>query len=143
MKSLLLCLLPCISAFGVETSRVFVSTPVSNFPKRFVSDCMSTSPFVLTADSTVNDAMTSFLNYRLSSAPVIEKGGRVVGIVSSFDFLQKEAFEGALLPLSGTEEDVGRYKAAAKKIVAQKVEDVMTPNPVTVSLDTSMRDAAV
>lgn len=63
-------------------------------------------------------------------------------MVTSFDFLQKEAFNGALLAMEGTAANVAKYVEAAKKICGQQVMDVMTKNPITISPDTPMRDAA-
>ena len=139
---LLFLLLSATSHAFSSNQRVFVSTPVSHFPKRFVADCLTRTPYVLTPSNSVNEAMTIFLNQRITSAPVVDEARHVVGIVSSFDFLQKEAFEGALMAVTAGPQ-VGRYAAAARKIAAQSVQDVMTPNPVTVSMDTSMRQAAV
>ena len=139
----ILSFLPAISAFGMEPQRVFVSTPVSGFPKKTVRDCATQFPVALALETSVDEAMSKLLSSGLSSAPVVDASRRVVGIVSSFDFLQKEAFEGALLPVSGSREDVGFYAAAAQKIVAQSVEDVMTPNPVTIMPTASMREAAL
>lgn len=130
-------------AFATQGKRVFVSTPASNFPKRSVSDCMTPAHHVLTADMSVDESMAMLLHCGLSGAPVVNSKHHVIGIVTSFDFLQKEAFEGALLPMEGTAANVERYVDAARKICGQKVEDVMTPNPVTVSPNTSMRVAAL
>jgi CBS domain-containing protein len=129
------------SAFGVQTSRVFVSTPVSNFPKKLVADCMSSAQ-PLTPDMSVDETMAMLLHSGLSGAPVVNDDHQVIGIVTSFDFLQKEAFEGALLAIEGSAANIEMYVDAAKKICGQKVEDVMTCNPITVTPETPMRDAA-
>ena len=68
---------------------------------------------------------------------------RLVGMVSSFDFLQKEAFEGAVLPVQGSIENVEKYVEAARKIGGQKVEDIMTSeNLMCVNPNSPMREAA-
>jgi CBS domain-containing protein len=130
------------AAFGVQSSRVFVSTPVSKYPKRQVSDCMSPALPFLTPNMSVEEAMAMLLQSGLSGAPVVNEENQVIGIVTSFDFLQKEAFEGALLAIEGSAADVEMYVAAAEKICGQKVQDVMTGNPITVIPDTPMREAA-
>jgi CBS domain-containing protein len=123
---------------------VFVSTPVSTLPKRSVVECMSPiqRKHILTPDMSVADTMAMLLQNGLTGAPVVNHEQHVVGIVTSFDFLQKEAFEGALLPMEGSAENVEKYVEAAKKICGQSVADVMTPSPQTVSPQTSMREAA-
>ena len=129
------------TSFSVNQNRVFVSTPVSQYPKRLVADCMTSPAHVLYPDNTVDEAIAALLSYGVSGAPVVQDG-KIVGMVSSFDFLQKEAFEGALLPIEGSNEMVEIYVEAAKKICGQRVADIMSPNPVTVAPETSMRAAA-
>jgi len=131
-----------VSAFAAQSSRVFVSTPVSTYPKRNVGQCMSPAYPVLTPDMSVDDAMVMFFNNNLSGAPVVNESAEVLGIVTTFDFLEKEAFEGALIPMEGSRAKVEEYVEAAKKICGQRVEDVMTPNPTTISPNALMREAA-
>ena len=138
----LLCTIPISSfGFGVENSRVFVSTPVSQFPKRSVEDCMSPVPILLTPNQAVDEAMGYLLDQGETGGVVVSEG-KVVGIVTSFDFLQKEAFEGSLLPMEGSAANVEKYVEAAKKICGQTVADIMTPNPMTITAKSSMREAA-
>jgi CBS domain-containing protein len=131
-----------VVSFGSQSNRVFVSTPVSNLPKRSVADCMTTLPKVLYPNTSVDDTIAMLLNNGLLGAPVVNENMEIMGIVCSSDFLQKEAFEGALLPMEGTSEMVQQYVDAAKKICGQKVEDVMTSNPITVLPNMPMRQAA-
>lgn len=135
---------PVAAAFGAQSNRVFVSTPVSNYPKRSVAECMSTIPkdHILTPDMSVEETMAILLRHGLASCPVVNKDHQLIGIVTSFDFLQQEAFEGSLLPVGGTAADVEMYVEAAKKICGQCVADVMTSNPYTISPETPMRVAA-
>ena len=94
-------------AFGVGNSRVFVSTPVSDHPKRTVQDCMSPAIPVLRTGMSVDETMNMLLENGLEGATVVDdNSGAVVGIVSSYDLIQREAFEGALLPMDGTAENV-------------------------------------
>lgn len=130
------------SAAAFTADRVFVSTPARNLPKKTVQDCMSPAQHVLKADMTVDQTMNMLLENGLSGAPVVNEKNQVVGIVSSYDLIQREAFAGALLPMDGSVENVERYVSCAQKICGQKVEDVMTINPTTVSSETSMQVAA-
>jgi CBS domain-containing protein len=70
--------------------------------------------------------MSLFLQRDVSGAPVVNDSNQVIGVVSTFDFLPKEAFEGALLPMEGPLQNVVHYVEAARKICAQRVADVMT-----------------
>jgi len=138
-----LLLAPGSAAFGLGgNNRVFVSTPASTHPKRAVEECMSPANHVLQTGMSVDETMNMLLNNGLSGAPVVNDANEVVGIVTSYDLIQREAFEGALLPMDGNAENVNRYVECAKKICGQKVEDVMTPNPTTVTSGTPMRLAA-
>jgi len=143
MKSLVVfCLLVSQAfAFSFESPRIFVATPVSENPKKAVLDFMTASPLVLTRDTAVDDAMSSMLSHKTMTAPVLDEDRHVVGVVSSMDFLHKEAFEGALLPM--TKEDAEMYANAAKKIVCRTVADVMTTNPATIHPEATMREAAL
>ena len=96
----------------------------------------------LTPDMSIDETLQLFLQNDLSAAPVVDREKKLVGIVSSFDFLQKEAFEGSLLAVGGSQEMVEKYVEAAKKICGQRVEDVMSKNPSTAFVDTPMRTAA-
>ena len=133
--------LSTVSAFGLETNRVFVSTPVSKYPKRLVEDYMTRDPYCLSPDLSVDEAMSALLSKGISGAPVVENN-KLVGVVSSFDFLRKEAFEGAILPVEGSSNQVEKYVETAQKICGRNVEEVMTHNCITVSPKTSMQKAA-
>jgi CBS domain-containing protein len=88
------------SSSGAATNkRVFVSTPVSKYPKRLVKDCMTPASLILTLSPSqaVDESMGLLLSRGLSGAPVVDKDQRLVGMVSSFDFVQQEAFGGSLL----------------------------------------------
>lgn len=95
-------------------------------------------------DQPVDEAIKLLMSWEVTGAPVVDDntGTTLVGVVSAWDFLQKEAFEGAVVPMGGSEEDVARYAHVATKICGQKVSDIMTENPRTVSPNTPMRIAA-
>jgi CBS domain-containing protein len=127
---LIACALGQSHGFSTESARrVFVSTPVSKFPRRLVGDCMTGLDDVtaIAPMTSTDEAMATLLVSGLSGAPVVDRHKKLVGVVSSFDFLQKEAFEGALLPMEGSRANVARYVQAAQKICGQVVADIMTP----------------
>lgn len=128
--------------------RVFVSTPASKFPKKLVKDCMVTPvPYVVTPSTSIDEAMSLFLRHGITGAPVVQYDDdndnenhfpTLVGMVSTFDFLPREAFEGSLLPMDMTDrqETVKAYVQAAQRICGQTVQDVMTPISSSSSLST-------
>lgn len=138
----LLLLSSSTDAFGASSqSRVFVGTPTQANP-RLVKDCMSPAPiFTLKTTDTVNEAIHDLLQLNLNGAPVVDKEGNLVGVITAFDFLQKEN-GGAVLPMQGSKEEMGRILNVARKIVATTVGDLMSPNPITIHPSASMREAA-
>ena len=110
---------PISKAFsGVGHNRVFVGTPVHQ-NRRCVKDCMTpiSQLCTLTESATVDEAVHMLLELGVSGAPVInERTGELVGVVSTFDFLQQEAGDGALLPIEGSMEDIKAYLTQATKV---------------------------
>eukprot|EP01083_Nonionella_stella_P058024 152070_1 len=100
MKSIICCILGYLcysSAFSVgpNRQRVFVGAPVHK-NRRTVKDCMTpiSQLCTLTESATVDEAVHLLLDLGVSGAPVIdEHTGELLGIVSTFDFLQQEAGE--------------------------------------------------
>lgn len=129
------------NAFSVN--RVFVSTPAQT-QQCLVQDCMTLHPICLKTTDSVDDAIHKLLTLGFNGAPVVDPiSSNLVGVVSAFDFLQKEE-GGTLLPLvqDGNPQDLKHTADAARRICAKTVEDLMTPNPVTISPITTMREAA-
>jgi len=105
---------------------------------------MTPNPKTLSPDVSVDEAILTLMSWGVTGAPIVDErtGRKLLGVVSSYDFLQKEAFEGALLPMEGSEEHVRQYVNAARRICGQSVGDIMTTNPRTVSPSDTMRIAA-
>jgi CBS domain-containing protein len=130
-------------------NRVFVSTPAKT-SIRIVSDCMNSDPFMLSPKTPVDEAIASLLAAGVSGAPVVERlkiadavDGRkdkfelrLVGFVSSFDFLPREEV-GSLVPVGDLEDS-----ETARRILGQRVKDIMTRDPVTVGTNDLMKTAA-
>ena len=106
---------------------------------------MSQVPVTLEPTQSVQEAMAILYANTITGAPVVDKDLQVVGVVSNYDFLWEEAFEGSLLPLEAedTAEHLRAYATAARKICAHTVQEVMSGNAVvTVTPQTTMRHAA-
>lgn len=104
---------------------------------------MSKVPVTLRADQSVQDAMALLYANGITGAPVINESLQVVGVVSNFDFLWEEAFEGSLLPIDGDAQHVAAYAKAARKICAKTVQEAMSDNDLyTVTPTTTMKHAA-
>mmetsp|Transcript_26347 Transcript_26347/g.64210 ORF Transcript_26347/g.64210 Transcript_26347/m.64210 type:complete len:208 (-) Transcript_26347:256-879(-) len=150
MTKLLLSLIPLLLSStgttealstGGSQSRVFVGTPTQTNP-RLVEDCMTPAPiFTLRTTDTVNEAIHDLLQLNFNGAPVIDEDDNLVGVISAFDFLQKEN-GGAVLPMQGSKEEMGMIMNVARKIVATTVGDLMSSNALTIHPHASMREAA-
>jgi len=141
----LLALLGHTSAFS-SSQRVFISTPAKN-TNRIVSDLMTSEPhlFTLSPKTPVDEAIATLLAAGVSGAPVVEHlknaetgktENRLVGFVSSFDFLPREE-TGTLVSLGDLEDS-----ETARRILGQTVKDIMTNNPITVTTNDLMKKAA-
>src|SRR3974390_1043677 len=100
-----------------------------------------TSPVVsVEADTTVVQAAQIMLQKRISGLPVVDKDGRLVGIVTEGDFLRRAE--------TGTQRrrprwleylfGPGRLADEYADTHSRKVVDVMTRDPVIVSEDASL-----
>jgi CBS domain-containing protein len=113
-------LLPSLtSSFSVN--RVFVGTP-SKTDARLVADCMTHNPVTLLPSTTVDEAIQRLLKLGFNGAPVVDpESNNLVGVVSAFDFLQKEE-GGALLPMQGTPQELERSFSPPARSVPQRWE---------------------
>lgn len=108
-----------------------------------VKDFM-TSPVVTVApDSPIADAAKLMLDHRVSGLPVLDRGGRLVGIVSERDLLRRRCNEPRpqrrhWLQLMTECTELGEEPARFRTLT---VGDVMTTGPLTVAESTSLEEA--
>jgi len=111
--------------------------------KTLVSDYMAKNVVALKATSSLNEAAEQLVKKKIRGAPVVDETGKLVGVLSQFDFLYKAA--GRKSPGQSYGARSERYapnQARRDKIGAQTVGDAMSKNPLTVTPDTIMQDAA-
>jgi CBS domain-containing protein len=60
-------------------------------PVLTVADVMTPSPFTIPADAPVRTAAKALFQARVGGAPVVDRDGRLVGVISEHDLLEKEA----------------------------------------------------
>jgi len=90
---------------------------------------------VLAPEMALREAAELLTQNRITGAPVVE-GGRLVGVLTQFDFLYVEAGSTALT--LGSE----RWRSAVQKSLAGDVRAAMTPDPVSVAPDAEMSEVA-
>jgi CBS domain-containing protein len=103
---------------------------------------MTRQVITIAAGASIVDAANIMLDKHISGLPVVDDAGAVVGIVSQGDFIRRAEI--------GTERKRGRWLkflvgpgTAASDFVRErgrKVEEIMTPDPCTVTEDSTLED---
>ncbi len=114
-----------------------------------VRDIMDTRiPTVKPADS-VETVVHLMSDQELPAIPVVNDGGRCVGIVTESDLVIGDDERDLRLPhmislFGGVVflEPLSRFEERLRKATAGDVEDMMTADPITVDADAHVRDAA-
>ena len=98
----------------------------------FVKLRMTTNPFTVSPDNTVPEAIAIMNAHKVRHLPVVEHG-RVVGVLASSDVA-------AASPSKATSFSAGEITYLLNKL---KVAKVMTRDPITISPDALLEEAAV
>jgi CBS domain-containing protein len=114
-----------------------------------VRDIMETDvPTVTVADS-VETVLHILRDNELPGVPVVNEGGRCVGIITEEDLILTDENEDFHMPhyfqlFGGIVflESVSHWEDRVRKAFAATAEDMMTANPVTIEPDATVRDAA-
>jgi CBS domain-containing protein len=114
-----------------------------------VADIMERDPVAVTPEDTVETLLRTLREHELPGVPVVNGGGRCVGIVTESDLVLVDEEEDLRLPLHidlfGGTIFLGRLKPfedRVKKAIASTVADMMTEDPTTVAPDTDVHEAA-
>jgi CBS-domain-containing membrane protein len=107
-------------------------------------DIMTSPVITVTPDSDIRETAQRLLEHRISAVPVVDKAGRLVGIISESDLMRREdAGTGRQaswwLSLFS---DPERHMRAYVKSHSLRVADVMTSSVVTVEEDTPVDEVA-
>jgi len=94
-----------------------------------VRELMQDDVISVNLDTLINDAVVTLTDAHISALPVVDDGGRMVGVVSSTDVLTSEA----------EANDAVEREALFEQMM---VRDIMTRRPLTVSPDAEVREAA-
>lgn len=114
-----------------------------------VADIMDPDPVTVRPHDDVQTVVRLLKEHDLRGLPVVNEYGRVVGIVTESDLVipdeQGDLHIPHYLELFGGVvflEPLRRFEERLKKAFASKVADLMTPDPVTISPDASVKEAA-
>jgi CBS domain-containing protein len=113
-----------------------------------VRDVMTTDVLTLTPDSNVRDAMQALVDRGVDAAPVVDAGGRVVGMLSTADLIlgDVQLHAPTVITLLGATltwpSEQRHFEEDLNKALGASVAEVMTEDPVTCNDDDSIEFAA-
>ena len=114
-----------------------------------VRDIMDPSPETVTPDTDVETVIAVLRENELPGVPVVNDGGRLVGIVTETDLVLPDDDGDLHLPhyvniFGGTVfiEPLKRFEDKLRKAFASTAVDMMTEHPTTVTPDTTVDEAA-
>lgn len=112
-----------------------------------VADAMSRDPIVVRPETPLNEAIQLLAERRISGLPVMDDAGQLVGIVSETDLMWQETgvtppayimFLDSVIYL----QNPAKYERELHKALGQTVGEVMSRDPITVSPDKPLKEAA-
>jgi CBS-domain-containing membrane protein len=114
-----------------------------------VADIMERDPVTVSPDASVEEVVRTLKVHELPGVPVVNDGGRCVGIVTEADLVLSDE-EGDLhiphyIELMGGIvylEPLRRFEERLRKAIAASAKDMMTEDPVTVEAGATVREAA-
>lgn len=114
-----------------------------------VADIMERDPVTVSPDDSVETLLRVLRTHELPGVPVVNGGGRPIGIVTEADLVMVDEEEDLRLPLHidlfGAQIFLGpvkRFEERFRKAIAATVGDMMTEDPITVDADTDVKEAA-
>ena len=114
-----------------------------------VRDIMETDVPVVTVADSVEQVIHVLRENELPGVPVVNEGGRCVGIITEADLVIAGEDEELHLPhyvqlFGGVVflESISHFEERLRKAFASTAEDMMTPDPVTIGPDATVREAA-
>ena len=114
-----------------------------------VADIMDTDPVTVTTDASVEDVVRTLKEHELSGVPVVNDGGRCVGIITEEDLVLSDEEGDLHLPhyielMGGIVylEPLRRFEERLRRATASTAQDIMTEDPVTIEASAAVKEAA-
>jgi CBS-domain-containing membrane protein len=110
-------------------------------------DIMTTELITVSPQTEISEAAKILLDHHVNGLPVLDSDGGLVGILCQSDLITQQkkiplpsvfALLDSFIPVSSAK----HIEKTIKKIAAATVAEAMTPNPVTVTSETSLEDIA-
>jgi CBS domain-containing protein len=108
-----------------------------------VHDVMTQGAITIDRDATVVRAVRLMLQNRISGLPVVDETGQIVGIVTEGDFLRRGELGTQRRRRRWIEFLIGPGSLADEYVHAcgRKVDEIMTPHPLTISATAPLEEA--
>ena len=112
-----------------------------------VTDAMTRDPIVVRPETPLNEAIQTLAERRISGLPVVDDQGQLVGIISETDLMWQETgvtppayimFLDSVIFLKNP----AQYERDLHKALGQTVGEVMTSDPISVSPEKPLKEAA-
>ncbi|MDB9460293.1 MAG: CBS domain-containing protein [Dolichospermum sp.] len=112
-----------------------------------VADVMSRDPILVRPQTPLKEAIQILAEKRISGLPVIDDAGKLVGIISETDLMWQETGvtpPAYIMILDSVIylQNPGTYERDLHKALGQTVGEVMSKNPVAISPQKSLKEAA-
>lgn len=112
-----------------------------------VADVMTHNPLTASPETPIGEVIKTIAERRISGLPVVDGGGKLVGVVSETDLMWRETgvTPPAYIMLLDSViylENPSRYEKDLHKALGQTVADVMTPSAITTTPETDLGKAA-
>jgi CBS domain-containing protein len=108
-----------------------------------VQDLMTRDVVTTSPTTPIKDVAMLLVEHRISGVPVVDEGGRVVGVVSEGDLVVKQGPDAVeRRPLARIFGDSSSTRAQVAKISALTAGDAMSAPAITIGVDTPIAEAA-
>lgn len=114
-----------------------------------VAEIMDADPVTVSPEDTVDTVVRTLRSNELPGVPVVNEGGRVIGIITEADLVIGDEQGDLHLPhyielFGGIVylEPLSRFESRLKKAIAATAKDMMTKDPVTIAPDATVQEAA-
>lgn len=109
-------------------------------PALHVRDLMTRQVTAVHPETPLAEVVDQMVAQELRAVPVVDDAGRLVGIITNGDLVERGALP-ARLELLAALEPAARHAAIARARAA-RARDVLTPDPVTIGADAPIEEAA-
>ena len=112
-----------------------------------IADAMSRDPVVVRIETPLNEAIQILAERRISGLPVVDDAGQLVGIISETDLMWRETgvtppayimFLDSVIYL----QNPAKHERELHKALGQTVGEVMSSDPISISPDKPLKEAA-